>query len=474
MVRVGIASLVGPSFWGSSKDLFRKQYLPQMKALSDKHKFELCIWQEDITNASEGEKALDFLESQNVDFILLQVTSFAAGDVINPFVRAKARLGLWAIPEGETEGAIPLNSFCGVNMLVSILGQFLDRQKQVKWFYGDIDAPMFADRFAVTIRAMKGLKRMEGAKIGLVGGIAPNFTDFQFDERLTRKKLGVTVDRLPEFGDIKARALGYKDVSGKIEEYTKGFACVTDKAKDSMEMTVRVYMAFEDLIKEGGYDAIAIGCWPKYRKEFGIVVCNIIGRLLETGYMAACEGDVDSAASMLMMEGITGDMPMLMDLSDIDIKSQSALLWHCGSAPNRFADKQGTQIDSHYKPGSRIPGDDGIPVGTVSDMYFKSEPITIARFTWDYEQMLLLEGTLREGPSKGFCGSRGWFGDIKMAKRGVSVEDMINTIMVQRFQHHYPVALGHIDDEVMECMEWLGVKPLKTVPYRNHMQNILF
>ena len=470
MLKIGLASLVGPSFWGSSKDLFRKVYLPKMESLSGELSFELCTWKEDITNASQGQKALNFFEDEKVDFILLQVTAFASGDVINPFIYAKAKIGLWAIPEGETEGAIPLNSFCGINMLASIGGQFIDPGKQMKWFYGHIEDTLFIDRFTVTVRALKGLKRLEGAKIALVGGIAPNFSDFHFDERLTKSKLGVTVDRLPEFGDIKERALSYKSVD--MEAFTKSFSCVTPKAESSMEMTVRVYTAFKDLIEENGYNAIAIGCWPKYRKELGIVVCSIIGKLLEDGYIAACEGDVDSAASMLLMEGITEEIPMLMDLSDLDVKSQSALLWHCGSAPNCFAGKKGTQIDAHYKPGSKAAGMDSTPVGTVSDMYFKNGPITIARFTWDYKQLLLLEGNLKEGPNCGFHGSRGWFGDFKMAGQPVTLEDLVNTLMVQRFQHHYPVAFGHLENEIMECAEWLQIKPMAPIPYRKYFQNI--
>jgi len=476
-LKIGIASCVQPSFWGSVKNLFRVKYLPEIEELARVLDFELIVWRDDIITEKDGAAACEFFNGEKADFVLLQCTTFPGGAVITPFARSLSRLGLWAIPECTAHGAIPLNSFCGVNMLSSILGQYMDAKRPVKWFYGETGSSMFLDRFKVTLGALRGLKKLRGSRTALVGGIAPGFTDMAFDERKSMAKLGAYVDRLPEFGDIKERALSYKqeEITPVIEDFVKNAANVN--CQDDMDATARLYKAFEDLILQNGYDAIAIGCWPKYRRDFGIVVCGIIGQLLEKGYIAACEGDVDSMLSMLMLKSIAGEntpdiMPMLMDLSDLDFNDNSALFWHCGSSPLCFADPQGMSLNCHYKPGRNAPGADPTPVGTVSDMYFRSGPVTIARFTWEYENMLLLTGEFFDKPhNRGFDGSRGWMRELCLAGKPVDAGDLMNTILTARYQHHYPIIAGNYQNEVMEAMAWLDIMPVEPVKYELYLQN---
>jgi len=475
-LKIGIASCVQPSFWGSSKNLYRTKYLPEIESLAKKLDFEPLIWRDDIVTENDGAAACAFFNREEADFPLLQSTTFPGGAVILPFAGLRSRLGLWAIPECTEQGAIPLNSFCGVNMLMSILGQYMDAGRRVKWFYGETENPLFLDRFKVTLGALRGIKKLRGSRVALIGGIAPGFTDMTFDERKSLARLGANVDRLPEYGDIKERALSYKqeEIMPVIDEFVKDASCVN--CKNDMEATARLYKAFEDLIIQNGYDAIAIGCWPKYRRDFGVVVCGIIGRLLEKGYIAACEGDVDSMLSMMMLLGIagkqSGPMPMLMDLSDLDFSDNSAMLWHCGSAPRSFADSAGMSLNCHYKPGRHVPAADSTPVGTVNDMYFQSTPVTIARFTWEYEKMLLLTGEFfNKKQDRGFDGSRGWMNKLCLAGKPVDARDLMNTILTNRLQHHYPVIAGNYLNEVLELMSWLGIAPVEPVKYETYLQN---
>jgi L-fucose isomerase-like protein len=472
-LKIGIASCVQPSFWGYSKNLYRARYLPEMEELARKLDFELLVWRDDIITEKDGAGACAFFNRQETDFILLQSTTFPGGTVILPFAQARSPLGLWAVPECTVQGAIPLNSFCGVNMLASILGQYMDAKRPVKWFYGEIQSELFLERFKITLGALEGIKKLKGSRTALIGGIAPGFTDMAFDERKSMAKLGATVDRLPEYGDIKDRALAYTqaEITPIIDECVKDAVCVN--CRDDMDATARLYKAFEDFIRQNGYDAIAIGCWPKYRRDFGIVVCGIIGRLLEKGYIAACEGDVDSMLSMLMLNGIAGGtMPMLMDLSDLDFSDNSVMLWHCGSAPMHFSDSDGMSLNCHYKPGRHIPAEDSVPVGTVNDMYFHSGPVTIARFTWEYEYMLLLNGEFfNKRHNRGFDGSRGWMHNLRLAGKPVTASDLMNTVLTSRYQHHYPVIAGNYYNEVMEALSWLGITPIEVVRYEPYLQN---
>ena len=472
-LNVGLCACVQTSFWGSSCELFKNKYLPEMEKLSVEWGFLLTVWRENLVTLDDAKAAAAFFVAEQVDFILLQSTTFPGGEVMLPFGDLDIRIGLWAIPECTESGAIPQNSLCGINMLGSIMGQYIGASKPVKWFFGDTNSSLFRERLKTTIGALRGIKRLYGANVALVGGIAPYFLDLAFDERKAKAKLGVNINRLVEYGDMKERALAYteSEITPVIEAFLSEARSVTQSVMDTINITSRFYKAFEDLFVKDGFDAITIGCWPKYRRDFGIVICGIIGRLLENGYLAACEGDIDSALGFLLLNGVSDDMPMVMDISKVDFERDRVLFWHCGSAPGRFAGKDGVHLKNHYKPGRHVSGADEIGIGIVNDMVYSKSPISVARFTWEYEKMLVFGGHLVDEGDPSFDGSRGWAGDLTLAGESINALDLVNSLLVSRFQHHYPVVRGNWTDEVMEACAWLGISPILKIGYKNYLQN---
>ncbi|MGI6201253.1 MAG: hypothetical protein ACOYJA_10815 [Christensenellales bacterium] len=472
-LKICLVSAVQTSFWGSGEGLYAKRDLPRMRQLARQWDFELCAIEEPIPDGKAAAAAQARIAQMGADFLLIQVSTFAAGEILLPLADTGLPIGLWGVPEVSENGAIPNNSFCGVNMYASILRQYLAPQARYKWFYGVGDEPMFLQRLRVTVSALKALKRLKGAKVALMGGIAPGFHDFYFDERKTAQKLGVRVDTLLEFSDIKDRALAYtpEQIAPVLADMRAEYGSIAPEMDPPhLENAARVYHAFEQVVEEGGFEAIAISCWPRFRKELGIVVCAVIGRLLAHGIIAACEGDVDSAISMMLLRSLSGQQPMLMDMSKFDPEDQTVLMWHCGSAPAQYADGKGVRLEGHYKPGSRITCMDEVKVVGVNSMVYAPRKVTVARLTDDYRHMMLLSGEFIDKADRSYDGSRGWLGHLTADGRPVAVEDLVNTVMNQGFQHHYPIVAGDVEAEMREVMAWLGVDPLPLIPYRSYLQ----
>lgn len=471
--RIYLVSTVQTSFWGSTERQYEKYFIPQMRKLSEALHFELTCQQEIVTNEAESRAARDRIRAGSYDLLLIQVSTFADGNIITPLAQTGVRIGLWAVPEITGTGAIPNNSFCGINMYASILHQYVDRSLGYKWFFGDVSDPLFVDRLAVTVRALGALRRLQGARVGLIGGIAPGFNDLYYDERQTMDRLGITVDRTLEFSDVKEKALSYPEeqITPIVAEIRgENTRVASDMTNQGLENTARVYKAFTDIVREREYDAIAISCWPRFRKDLGIVVCAVIGHLLENGIVAACEGDVDSAISMLMLTELTGVQPMLMDMSKPDFQDDTVLMWHCGSAPKRYADSCGVTFDGHYKPGSHVTCMDNIRVSGVNNMYYAAQPVTIARFTDNYQRILTFSGNFVEKDDRSYDGSRGWVGQMTMDGTPVSTLTLVNTVMANGLQHHFPIVSGHVEEAVRELAAWLDIAPVSPVPYKTYLQ----
>jgi len=96
---------------------------------------------------------------------LIQNSSFSAGDIIPHLARVRGRMGLWAVPETTDSGPLPLNSFCGMNMYSSIIGQYLKEEGiPFKWFFGDINGEFFGPRFDATLKVLQNIKTLSKAK----------------------------------------------------------------------------------------------------------------------------------------------------------------------------------------------------------------------------------------------------------------------------------------------------------------------
>jgi len=475
--KIGLVGCSQLSFPGDKKSVFEKTS-KEVEKLSKLWNFDLYVYPHQVITPEDGYAAVKTLEEEKIDFLLLQCTSFSAGTLAPIFARMKnTRLGLWAIPESAKDGIVSFNSLCGINLYSSIIGHYLNNYKiPVKWFYGNVDDPLFKDRLLVTVRALKAIKKLKQSSVALIGGLAPGFDDLYDDERnLIHLFDGLRINRLHEYDEIKKIAMAYPEeaVKKRMEEETawgKGFLHAT--ANKMMNINARFAMAYEDFVKEKGYDAIAVSCWPKFQEDYMYSVCAAIGELNDKGIVAACEGDLTSAISMLLLKYVAEDTPVLMDMSDFDQKDDTILMWHCGPASKRFCEKKGFSYGLNYSGSAHDPDEKEISgTGVVRDMEFDPGKITIARLAGESDKIFLATGEIIDSQKPSFHGSRGWIGNIKIGREPVTALDFLNTVLVRHMQHHFPIVYGDYTDEMMEIMSWLGLKNIEKVSYEACLQS---
>jgi hypothetical protein len=54
----------------------------------------------------------------------------------------------------------------------------------------------------------------------------------------------------------------------------------------------------------------------------------------------------------------------------------------------------------------------------------------------------------------------------------IGAKDLLNTILVSGFQHHFPVVIGDYTAEIKEFAAWAGLTPIKKVEYADYLQVI--
>ena len=465
--KIGLVGVMCTPFRGNKEGNYRASR-SALEGLAQRFDFELYVIDEGVYNLEQAESATRQLQGWNVDFILLQSSSFASGDFIYPFAALPARLGLWAVPEGPptSEGGLPLNSFTGANLYNSILKtEATHYNRPVKWFFGNPGQPLFDERLDVTIKALRGIINLQGARIGLVGGVAPSFNNLIIDNARLKDRLQISVIDI-ELDEILQTA--ERVANEKVQATVKAIGSRADRLDlnqaPTLTKTARVNLALQDVARERGLQAVAVSCWPRFQSDYNLAVCTVLGNLNTEGLVAACEGDVPSAAGMLALHAMSnGDTVTLMDLVTVDPEDESILLWHCGPTSPSMADEGGT----HMEPLWLFDGPDGKQVGLHNDLVLKPGRGTVMGFTADFDRVLIVDGVI-DNQKPSYKGSRGWFRSLRLNTEPVTVTDLVQSIMTSGFQHHYPFAFGNFAEASMELAVWLGITPIpvnKYTPY---------
>ncbi len=472
-IKIGITGAVHPNMPGDDLGVYR-QIVSDMIKMQDEYGFELVVIHDVLRSENDAEIARRFIDDNNVDLTMVVCPSLPFGRIILPLARVNSYIGIWSVPEPVKEGVLQLNSFCGLNMLGSIIGNYLqDYNIPYKWFYDYPETELFRGRFRVTVNALRGIKYLRESRIGIVGDLANGFENMYSDERELEKKFGTYVQSRHTVEEIVARAKKYseKEVAETLAEYAREGTRADNRVTDtSMEKAARVNRALLDFAEENKYNALAISCWSRFQEVYDIAVCAPMSRLNEAGIVAPCEADLTSAVSMLMLNGINGKVSALNDLVALDRDDRSINLWHCGVAAKCWADSRGVSWDTHFNIGS-YDGEKWNGEGVISNLQMKPGEVTVCAMNNHFDNFFILTGNIMKD-KPGYYGGSGWVTDLKLGDRPIGIEDLINTISVGKVNHHYPTAFGDLHAELYEIAAWKGLALVDKMSYKPYLQRI--
>ena len=434
--------------------------------LGDELGFRVIAAKNPVVSAADVEQELAGLIAEGIDFLMVHHATFVMGDVIKQVAKCGMPLGLWTHPEPSTEGGILFNGFVSLDMSASIIRRYLrDDSIRYKWFYGDTKHPWFRDRLAVTVSAIRARKSLQSASVGLIGGIAPTFYNFIFDERRITESLGLQVfqhelreilDRVDAIDSARLRA-----ISDEIRARTKNRVTVSDR---DLDVTSSVYAALEDFSKEHGYTGLAVSDWPVFQQELDIHPGFAFSWLEEKQKIpVASEGDVMGAATMIFMNAISLNATYLLDMAAIDTDKKVMLMWHCGGSPLSLADNGGVGCVNHSMLGRKVSN--GRVTGAVADLIFRTGPVTVCRLSDDGNVLFSMEANVISTESRGYDGCRGWIGDFSFGGIGISLGDVITTVLDEGLEHHFGLVLGKHMIAVNEWSYWAGTRCVEPIRY---------
>ena len=403
-----------------------------------------------VTGEKEARAGAEMLAAAGIDLLVMHFVTFPAGALIPVIAeRIQAPIVLLANPEGPCPGKMwEQNSFCGAN-----LGAFVMRRLGKRYGYLKVTPEETPGALKTFLAAARCITAMKSCRIGLVGGRVPGFYTSNFDEMKTRSQFGTAVEvaDLVEVVDA-AEKLTPEQLAEARAVVKRSSSKVNSVPEHELELAAKMFGAFKLLTAKYDLEALAIRCWPEFSDIFGIAPCAVIGMLNDAGIPASCEGDVPGAITMVLLKALAGGgVPLFVDLISYDEKNNTGVIWHCGAAPVSLCRNfEETEYRLHF----RVDGGD--KKGVTNDFSLKPGPITLAKLDQDADghfRMLIAKGEAVD--TEPFIR-----GNPLTIRFDSPVKNLIDTIMLKGFEHHYTVIHADVTEELLQYCAWMDIEPV--------------
>lgn len=351
-VTIGIVCLARETFdFNAAKEIYEAQKL-KLKNI-DNVNWEFI--DDLVMSVEEAEAAGIKLAASAVDGLVIISGTFHLGHlalIMDKYVRRP--ILLWAFNELPYNGGkIRLNSVCGINLNASNLYKSGN----------DCYSCTVSDNIDMEwIEALRIKAALTNAHVGIAGYRAQGFFNLSIEDLSLFKKTGILIDHY-ELAELYP--------NGGEEQYDVkelfDCSCITE---EQVSKVGALAASLETFLKKNKLDALALRCWPEFANAYGISPCAAMSVLGSKDYTISCEGDVEGAISLLACRAISDQAPFFADLSQVNLKEDYALMWHCGVAPECLWDKKSVKSLDTYFAGGR---------GVTADFVLKSGPVTIFR-----------------------------------------------------------------------------------------------
>ena len=427
---------------------------------------ELIGSRELLFDAASARQILDEIKHQQPDLLLiLQVTFTDATMTAAAAAELDAPIAIWATPEPRTGGRLRLNALCGLNLAAHALGKRnlpydtifarADDANVLEQLRAILANPSHAkdsaaQKTAVSMHSLAAdiLQKLRGLRLGRIGQHPDGFDTCEFDPGVLQSRFGVTVEQINlEQVFESARAVSPDRVSTLRHETVQKLQKLDEMDPDALDKSLRVYAALADLAQDNHYSALAVRCWPEMFTNYGCAACGAMARLNQEGIPAACEADVDGAITALILQELAGEPALLTDLVDVDVESDSAVLWHCGLAPLSMADPV-TPPEAALHSNRQKP--------LLNQFAFKPGVVTLARFSKAKNQSKLVLGRAEmiRAP-RPFSGTAG---TLHFAQ---PVSEVLEQILREGLEHHYAFVYGNVCEGLRAVAAQLDIPVLE-------------
>lgn len=238
---------------------------------------------------------------------------------------------------------------------MEILSYMIDHGKKGAILHGD--GKTVAKKLKALAQANEALKKLRGAKFGVVGDPSDWLIASMANEPVLKEKLGISLVNIPmsELEEEVAKET-YEPNRWTEELLSKGYD------KEQMEKAFYVYGGFRRLVDKYGLHGVTVRCFDLLTSVF-TTGCLGLAILNADGVYGGCEGDIPSLISMAILGDLTDKPVFLCNPSRIDTVNQEMVFAHCTLPINM---PYTYELTTHYESGIGVAIAGSIPEGDMT------------------------------------------------------------------------------------------------------------
>ncbi len=204
-------------------------------------------------------------------------------------------------------------------------------------------------------RLLSAMEKIRATRLLIIGYTQQWVVSTSVDERWIEDRLGIQSvhigleELFAEYQEVPRDSAVKKFVA----EYLGSAASCREPAAESVEDAYRLYIALKRLLGRYNANALAISCFSLV-KQLGVTSCLALSLLNdEPDFIAACEGDLDAAISMVVGKAVSGQ-PVFMG-NPVYHMDDTLDIVHC-TAPRRLTGDVQTSytVRSHHETGVSV------------------------------------------------------------------------------------------------------------------------
>jgi hypothetical protein len=237
--------------------------------------------------------------------------------------------------------------------------------------------------------------------------------------------------------------VGEERVRGIVEEWMGNAEKIIEPSRSDVEKVARLYLVMKDLLSEKG----AQGLTMAYGDNPLPVPCFAYVKLRDEGIPAACEADIISLITMVILHYVTGKPSFMGNLRHVDPNNNTLMISHC-VAPTKMAG-----YDEPARPYVLRNQHWGPPAGVLSAFVPMNtgQEVTVCRLDGELKSILITRGVIEE------CRDLEEYCRNTVSIRISDVKKLIHTTS----GNHHVMVYGDHREEIRELNKLLGVTTIE-------------
>lgn len=338
--------------------------------------------------------------------------------------------------KGILESTGSLVTFCCIKGPIKRMGL------NAKAILGDVNDENTLRDIEIYANAAYTVRKLKLTRIGLVGSVAYSMYPGTFDHALLRKFIGPEVEYIDGYLLIEiAESFGSKECKPVIDKIRK--IGKVNVSEERLIKSVKLYLSMKKIIKDYDLDAINVRCHFVLSKTWGCVACIPLSLLADEGIVSACEGDVLTTTTMIILNYLSNRAIYFGDIQDLSKDNNSFYLSSCGFTPFSLSCR-GCDINIIESGLERFSG-------PISSTKLKLGEVTFARLNEEIGSY-----RLDNGCGTGIKNNLRWRFSALEIKLPCSIDKFIDSLESQ----HYAIAYGDYTKDLNEVVKLLGIDNL--------------